>query len=87
MFEPVHGSAPDIAGRGVADPVAIVLSTALMLAHVSEHAAADAVRIGVRDVLAAGAIRTPDLGGRASTTDLAGAIADAARAALSAARP
>jgi isocitrate dehydrogenase (NAD+) len=84
VFEPVHGSAPDIAGRGLADPIAVVLSTALMLAHLSEHAAADAIRAGVRRVLADGSVRTPDLGGSASTKELAAAIAEAARAALGA---
>ena len=82
VFEPVHGSAPDIAGRGVADPIAMLSSTSLLLAHLSERAAADAVRAGIRDVVAAGRVRTPDLGGSASTAELAAAIGEAARAAL-----
>jgi tartrate dehydrogenase/decarboxylase/D-malate dehydrogenase len=78
----VHGSAPDIAGRGLANPTAIVLSAAMMLAHLGEATAATAVRSGVRRVLAEGMVRTKDLGGRASTTEMAAAIAEAARAAL-----
>ncbi len=84
VFEPVHGSAPDIAGRGVANPIAAVMSAALMLAHLSEHAAAAATREGVRRILADGAVLTPDLGGSASTEEVASAIADAARAARAA---
>jgi tartrate dehydrogenase/decarboxylase/D-malate dehydrogenase len=84
VFEPVHGSAPDIAGRGVANPVATILSAATMLAHVSEQRAAAAVREGVRTVLADARIRTPDLGGTATTRELAAAIADAAAAAIAA---
>jgi len=75
MFEPVHGSAPDLAGRGVANPVAMILSSALMLAHLSEHHAADAVRRAVAEVLGDGSVRTPDLGGGSSTTEVAEAIA------------
>jgi len=79
VFEPVHGSAPDIAGMGVADPVAIVLSAAMMLVHLGEVEAAAAVRSGVREVLAAGEVRTRDLGGTAGTFELADAICEAAR--------
>jgi isocitrate dehydrogenase (NAD+) len=75
VFEPVHGSAPDIAGRGVADPVATILSAAMMLAHVSEHDAAEAVRTAVCAVLADGSVRTGDIGGTASTAEVADAIA------------
>jgi isocitrate dehydrogenase (NAD+) len=81
LFEPVHGSAPDIAGKGLANPTAIILSAAMMLAHLGEVAAAAAVRDGVRRVLAEGSVRTPDLGGTASTMEVAEAIADAGRAA------
>jgi isocitrate dehydrogenase (NAD+) len=75
VFEPVHGSAPDITGRGVANPVATILSAAMMLAHVSEHHAAEAVRSAVRAVLSDGSTRTPDIGGSASTAEVADAIA------------
>jgi isocitrate dehydrogenase (NAD+) len=81
MFEPVHGSAPDIAGRGLANPLAMILSAAMMLRHLGEHAAANAVVGAVDRVLDAGEIRTPDLGGTASTTQMAAAVADALRTA------
>jgi isocitrate dehydrogenase (NAD+) len=79
LFEPVHGSAPDIAGKGQANPIAIILSAAMMLAHLGEAEAATAVREGVTSVLAEGSVRTRDLGGTASTMQTAEAIADAAR--------
>jgi isocitrate dehydrogenase (NAD+) len=81
LFEPVHGSAPDIAGKGLANPTAIVLSAAMMLAHLGEADAAASVRAGVRRVLTEGSVRTPDLGGTASTMEVAEAVADAARSA------
>ncbi len=77
VFEPVHGSAPDIAGRGVADPVAIVLSAAMMLRHLAERDAASAVERAVVRVLAERSHVTPDLGGTASTSEMARAIAAA----------
>jgi isocitrate dehydrogenase (NAD+) len=79
VFEPVHGSAPDIAGKGLANPAAMILSAAMMLAHVGEQEAADAVRGAVADVLAAGDVRTGDLGGSATTEEMAAAIAAGAR--------
>jgi isocitrate dehydrogenase (NAD+) len=81
VFEPVHGSAPDIAGKGLADPVAMIGSAAMMLRHLSERHAAEAVERAVADVLSDGAHVTPDLGGNATTGEMAGAIARAARAA------
>jgi isocitrate dehydrogenase (NAD+) len=81
VFEPVHGSAPDIAGRGLADPVAMVGSAAMMLRHLSERHAAEAVDRAIADVLSDGAHVTPDLGGNATTDEMAGAIARAVRAA------
>jgi isocitrate dehydrogenase (NAD+) len=80
VFEPVHGSAPDIAGRGIADPIATVLSAAMMLDHLSERAAAAAVRRGVNAILREGRTLTPDLGGTATTAALASAIAEAVAA-------
>ena len=77
VFEPVHGSAPDIAGKGLADPIAIILSGAMLLRHVGEHAAADRVDRAVDEVLARGQVRTPDLGGTSSTMQVAEAIAQA----------
>jgi len=77
VFEPVHGSAPDIAGTGQANPLATISSGAMLLRHLGERSAADAVEAAVRSVLADGRVRTPDLGGRASTTDMAEAVASA----------
>ncbi len=85
LFEPVHGSAPDIAGKGVANPIAMVLSAAMMLSHLGETAGAAAVRTSVASVLAEGTARTRDLGGSASTMDLAEAIADATKASVASA--
>jgi isocitrate dehydrogenase (NAD+) len=81
VFEPVHGSAPDIAGKGLANPIAMILSAAMMLGHLGEHGAATRVERAVDDVLRARAVRTRDLGGTASTADVAGAVADALRSA------
>ncbi|MGF1544448.1 MAG: tartrate dehydrogenase [Parvularculaceae bacterium] len=79
MFEPVHGSAPDIAGKGVANPIGQIWSGAMMLEHLGRADAANAVVRAIEEVLASGEARTPDLGGTASTTDLGRAIADAVR--------
>lgn len=76
MFEPVHGSAPDIAGRGIANPLAQVATGALMLRHLGEEQAADAVDSAIATVLAQGAIRTRDLGGTATTAEMGAAIAE-----------
>jgi tartrate dehydrogenase/decarboxylase/D-malate dehydrogenase len=80
LFEPVHGSAPDIAGRGIANPIGQIWSGALMLDFLGCRAAHDDILRAIRDVLAAGpngAPLTPDLGGRAGTRDLGAAIAAA----------
>jgi len=74
MFEPVHGSAPDIAGKGVANPIGAILSGAMMLEHLGEGGAADAITGAVRAVLAEGRVRTADLGGSASTAEMAEAV-------------
>jgi isocitrate dehydrogenase (NAD+) len=81
VFEPVHGSAPDIAGKGLANPTAIVLSGAMMLRHLAEPAAARAVEVAVERVLEEGAHVTRDLGGNASTGEMADALAAAVRTA------
>lgn len=73
LFEPVHGSAPDIAGDEIANPTAAILSAAMLLDHLGYTDAARAVRSAVVDVLADGP-HTPDLGGQASTTDMTAAI-------------
>jgi len=75
LFEPVHGSAPDIAGDGVANPSATVLSAAMLLEHLDYEDEAERVRDAVEGVLADGP-RTPDLGGDAGTEDVAAAILD-----------
>jgi tartrate dehydrogenase/decarboxylase/D-malate dehydrogenase len=79
LFEPVHGSAPDIAGKGIANPIGQIWSAALMLDFLGHQAAHDAVLTAIRAVLDAGpdAPLTPDLGGKAGTAALGSAIADA----------
>lgn len=76
MFEPTHGSAPDIAGKGIANPMAQVLTAAMMLDHLGEREAADAVRSAVAGVLDDGEILTPDLGGSSTTTAVGDALAE-----------
>ncbi|MGI8980278.1 MAG: isocitrate/isopropylmalate dehydrogenase family protein [Pirellulaceae bacterium] len=73
MFEPVHGSAPDIAGRGIANPIAAILSVAMMLDHLELPALAERVRQAVEKTLAGGA-QTPDLGGRLTTEQMGDAV-------------
>jgi isocitrate dehydrogenase (NAD+) len=80
VFEPVHGSAPDIAGRGVANPVAMILSAGMMLAHLAETDASTAIQSAVARVLGEGEVRTRDLGGSAGTMEMAAAIATAVMA-------
>ena len=70
MFEPVHGSAPDIAGKGLANPLAAILSAAMMLEFLGEVQSASLIRKAVADNLAQGRARTPDLGGSASTAQV-----------------
>jgi tartrate dehydrogenase/decarboxylase/D-malate dehydrogenase len=74
LFEPVHGSAPDIHGRNIANPIAMIWSAALMLDFLGERAAHDAILSAIEQVLVEGP-HTPDLGGTASTTELGQAIA------------
>ena len=75
LFEPVHGTAPDIAGEGIANPVATVLSAAMCCEYLGDDAAGERVRRAVLEVLADGP-RTPDLGGDATTEDVERAIVD-----------
>jgi isocitrate dehydrogenase (NAD+) len=77
VFEPVHGSAPDIAGRGVANPIAMILSSAMLLRHLGERDRAASVEAAVDRVLAEGEVRTADLGGASSTDQVAAAVAKA----------
>ena len=74
LFEPVHGSAPDIAGRGIANPVGAIWSAALMLDHLGERDAAAAVMRALEAVCARG-VRTRDLGGSAGTAEVGDAVA------------
>lgn len=76
MFEPVHGSAPDIAGKKIANPVAQIWSGAMMLRHLGEDLAADTIESAISAVLAGREVRTPDLGGNACTSDVGKAVAD-----------
>jgi tartrate dehydrogenase/decarboxylase/D-malate dehydrogenase len=75
MFEPVHGSAPDIAGKWVANPIGQIWSGAMMLEHLGEKAAADAIVAAIETVLERGP-RTRDMGGQAGTVDVGRAIAE-----------
>jgi len=74
IFEAVHGSAPDIAGRGIANPTALLLATALMLDHVERHDLSDRLRRALTSTLQEDNVRTRDLGGSASTQEFARAI-------------
>ena len=79
LFEAVHGSAPDIAGKGIANPTALLLSGVMMLRHLGEAAAAGRIEDAVRRVLGDGKVRTGDLGGTASTRQYADALIAAMR--------
>ncbi|MCG5514646.1 MULTISPECIES: tartrate dehydrogenase [unclassified Ectothiorhodospira] len=79
LFEPVHGSAPDIAGRGIANPIGQIWSAAMMLEHLGHKAAGVAILVAIEQVLAQGdkAVLTPDLGGQGDTQRLGRAVAEA----------
>jgi isocitrate dehydrogenase (NAD+) len=74
VFEAVHGSAPDIAGKGIANPTALILSGVLMLRYLEEKEAADRVEQAIRAVLAEGKMLTGDLGGQATTEQFSDAV-------------
>lgn len=76
VFEAVHGSAPDIAGQNIANPTALIRSAEMMLRHLGERAAADALKTGLVESLKSGASMTKDLGGDASTTDFAAHVSE-----------
>ena len=79
MFEPVHGSAPDIAGKGIANPIGQIWSGALMLRHLGASEASDAIEDAIATTLAESSVRTSDIGGSSSTTELGEAIAQRLR--------
>jgi isocitrate dehydrogenase (NAD+) len=80
VYEAVHGSAPDIAGQNLANPIALILCAAMMLEDLGETSAAERVRQGVYRVLSEGKVRTRDLGGTATTTEMTDAIIAAMQA-------
>src|SRR5262249_26023962 len=77
VFEAVHGTAPDLAGKNLANPTALLLSAVLMLRHLDESEAADRIMTALGSVLTAGRVRTRDLGGAASTLEFAQAVCEA----------
>ena len=76
MFEPIHGSAFDIVGKGVANPIGAFWTAVMMLEHLGEHANAARLMHAIEQVTASG-VRTPDLGGTARTADVTAAVCDA----------
>ncbi len=79
LFEPVHGSAPDIAGQGIANPLAAILSAAMMLDHLGLGVAATSIHQAVAELLRSGGPRTPDLGGTETTERVGNAVLDLIR--------
>ena len=75
LFEPVHGSAPDITGQGIANPLAAILSAAMLLDHLGESSASHAIHAAVAELLRTRGPRTPDLGGTAKTNEVGEAVA------------
>jgi tartrate dehydrogenase/decarboxylase / D-malate dehydrogenase len=74
MFEPIHGSAPDIAGKGIANPIGAIWAGALMLDHLGHKPLHDKILGAIERVVASGKVRTPDLGGTSTTKEMADAI-------------
>src|SRR5688572_27286638 len=74
MFEPIHGSAPDIAGKGIANPIAAIWAGAMMLDHLGERSAHDRILAAIEGVLSDERVKTPDLGGKATTAEMTKAV-------------
>ena len=74
MFEPVHGSAPDIAGKNIANPIACFWTAVMMLEHLDEQEGAGLLMNAIERVIEEGHVRTRDLGGKASTQDITDAV-------------
>ncbi|NHO32267.1 isocitrate/isopropylmalate dehydrogenase family protein [Acetobacter fallax] len=74
VFEAVHGSAPDIAGKGIANPLALLLAAVMMLRHVGRQDLADRIDSAIKSVITSGEVRTGDMGGKATTKDLTAAL-------------
>ena len=74
LFEPVHGSAPDIAGKNISNPIAMILSVSMMLDYLNEDYLAGQVRTACENVLRKGKVLTPDLGGSSKTMDVANEV-------------
>ena len=74
MFEPIHGSAPDIAGKGIANPIAAIWAGAMMLDHLGERTAHDNILRAIERVIGDERVKTPDLGGRATTAEMTKAV-------------
>ena len=77
MFEPVHGSAPDIAGQGIANPIGTIWAGAMMLQHLGFTTAHDSILVAIENILREGKSLTRDMGGTASTIELGKAISEA----------
>jgi tartrate dehydrogenase/decarboxylase/D-malate dehydrogenase len=77
MFEPIHGSAPDIAGKGVANPIAAIWAGAMMLDHLGERKAHDSILSAIERVIGDERVKTPDLGGKATTAEMTKAVVQA----------
>jgi tartrate dehydrogenase/decarboxylase/D-malate dehydrogenase len=87
MFEPVHGSAPDIAGKGIVNPMAAMLSASMMLDHLGQPEAAAAIEGAIASVLKHGVVRTPDLGGTSRTEQVTNAVVAAIQGASAVSEP
>mgnify|MGYP003327122565 FL=1 len=74
MFEPTHGSAPDIAGKGIANPMAQILTAGIMMKHLGENESAEIIENSVKKVLELGESISPDLGGNSSTSEVTKSI-------------